>query len=348
MAVAEYDAQGLAALDGAHSTIGFLKQCGVAQPSKLVRVARRMRQLGAMAAAWLRRDLTSAQVDAIVHNVDDDTIDQLVEHEADLVPKLVPLSTHDTASVMRLWKAHADSLVKDAPTGDQQCTAHLSALLDGRGRLDADLDAEGMRLAAAALRVAESADADGEARTAAQRRGDALKDIFRFVLDHQDESPKRRNRPHVSVVVDWERYEHGHGGTFTDGTPASPATIRRVLCDAEVNRVVVAGRSTIIDYGTTTRLFSDAQLNALVLRDRHCRHPGCDRPPWWCEAHHVIPFEAGGPTDVGNGVLKCSRHHHIGHLPGWTEKLAPDGTYHLTAPDGRTWTTHAPGVLALV
>ena len=105
--------------------------------------------------------------------------------------------------------------------------------------------------------------------------------------------------------------------------------------------------TVILDYGTTARLYSDAQFNAIVLRDRHCRHFGCDRPPQWCEAHHVIPVEHAGPTDIANGILKCDRHHHLGHQPGWTEKLEPDGTYHLTAPDGRTWTTHAPGVLPL-
>jgi hypothetical protein len=43
-------------------------------------------------------------------------------------------------------------------------------------------------------------------------------------------------------------------------------------------------------------------------------------------------------------VLKCSRHHHIGHLPGWAEKLKPDATLVLTDPGGRTWETHPPGV----
>ena len=31
---------------------------------------------------------------------------------------------------------------------------------------------------------------------------------------------------------------------------------------------------------------------------------------------------------------------------GWSEKLEADGTLHVTAPDGRTWTTTPPGVLS--
>lgn len=347
-AVGEYDAQEQAALDGAHSTTGFLRQCGAARPSLEVKLARRMRDLPTTAAAWRRGDLTTAQVEAIVANVDDATVDQLAEHEADLVPKLASLSAHDTATVMRLWKAHADALVTDAPAGDQVRTAHLSDLLDGRGRLDADLDPEGMLLARTALRLAESSDCEGEeSRSAARRRGDALTDIFRFFLDHRKDPPVGRNRPHVAVVVDWQQYERGFGGETDAGAPLSPATIKATLCDADVNRVVTEGRSAIIDYGTTTRQVSDNLFHALVLRDKHCRHPGCDRPPQWCHAHHVIPVEARGPTVLWNLVLKCSRHHHIGHLPGWTEKLEADGTLHLTAPDGRRWTTHAPGVLTL-
>lgn len=343
-AVGAYDAEWLAPLDGATSTVGFLRQHGVANAGATVRTARRMRQLPVTASAWLRGTLTGGHVQAILANVDDATIDQLQEHEADLVPRLAPLSAHDACGVMRLWKAHADSLIQDSPSGEGECSLHLSELLDGRGRLDADLDAQGLQLAKTAIRLAMSPDAEGEARSHARKQGDALKDVFRFFLDHQDHVPKNRNRPHVNVVIDWDRYGTGHGGSIVGGAPVSAASIRTLLCDANLHRVVTAGQSVILDFGLTARLFSEHQFNALVLRDQHCRHPGCDRPPQWCEAHHVIPVEAGGPTDLTNGILKCSRHHHLGHRPGWTEKLEADGTYHLTAPDGRTWTTHAPGV----
>ena len=348
-AVGIYDARALYERDGAVSATGWLKQsCGMsgAAAGSLVKIARRLRQLDVTRDLWLAGELSGGQAQAIVANVDDRTIDQLIAQEADLVPLLRPLTVADTCQVMRMWKAEADLLNQDVPLNDQERSAHLSRLLDGRSRLDADLDPEATELAIEALRVAESPDAEGEQRTAARRRGDALTDIFRFFLDHQHDAPKNRNHPHVSLVLDWDRYRtDGRGGTYTDGVPASPATIRATLCDAAVSRVVTTGGSTILDLGTTQRLFSDAQFHALVLRDQHCRHPGCDRPPQWCHAHHVIPWEHGGPTDLANGVLKCGRHHHIGHRPGWTEKLEPDGTLHLTAPDGRTWTTTPPGVL---
>jgi hypothetical protein len=343
VAVGAYEAQGLFEVDGSGSMTSWLRQhTGVPNPNQVVKTGRRMRQLPVTAAAWQDGTLTGAQVQAIIGNVDAATIDQLQDHEADLVPVLAPLSAFDVLTVMRQWKADADARNQTEP--DTSSTAHLSPTLDGGGRLDADLDAEGYQLAKTALRLAESPDAEGEARTAVQRRGDALKDIFRFFLDHQQHKPKNRNQPHVSFVFDWSRFESGRGGTYADGAPASPATITQALCDAGINRVVIDGRSTIIDYGTTVYPFNDTQFQALVLRDQHCRWAGCDRPPWWCEAHHVLPVP-NGPTAHTNGVLLCSRHHHLGHQPGWTQSLEPDGTLHITAPDGRTWTTTPPGVL---
>ncbi len=58
----------------------------------------------------------------------------------------------------------------------------------------------------------------------------------------------------------------------------------------------------------------------------------------------MVPVTENGPTCLSNLVLKCSRHHHVGHLPGWAEKLKPDATLVLTDPAGRTWQTHPPGV----
>ncbi|MGH9211397.1 MAG: HNH endonuclease signature motif containing protein [Acidimicrobiales bacterium] len=82
---------------------------------------------------------------------------------------------------------------------------------------------------------------------------------------------------------------------------------------------------------------------ALVARDQHCRFPGCDRPAEWCEGHHVPSYLDGGPTSLTTMVLDCSRHHHLVHQPGWTDKLLPDGTYIVTNPQGQTFTTYPPG-----
>jgi hypothetical protein len=344
VAVGEYDHQGLAIVEGATSTTGFIKQCGAPNAVSLVKNARRLRDLPVVSQAWRDRTLTGGQIQAICANVDDATAAMFQETEAELVPLLAPLSVFDTAIVMRQWRARAEARLDPEAPEQPRRTAFQSDLLDGRGHFDASLDADANQLLRTALRLAKSKDAEGETRTAPERRADAFVDIVRFFLDHQHHVPKNRNRPHASIVIDFKDLAPGDAATYTDGTPASPATVKQTLCDAGISRVVTDGRSVILDYGTTVYPFSDAQFHALVLRDQHCRHAGCDRPPEWCEAHHVRPWPVG-PTSIANAVLKCSRHHHLGHRPGWTERLEPDGTYHLTAPDGRTWTTTPPGIL---
>jgi hypothetical protein len=118
-----------------------------------------------------------------------------------------------------------------------------------------------------------------------------------------------------------------------------------LLCDSVLHRLVMAGRSTILDYGTATRTTPTNLWNALAVRDRGCRWPGCDRPPEWCQAHHLKWITNGGETKPDNEALFCTRHHHMAHLPGWHLDLHADGTLVVTDPSGRTRTTRPPGSL---
>ncbi|MEO8850968.1 MAG: HNH endonuclease signature motif containing protein, partial [Allobranchiibius sp.] len=38
-----------------------------------------------------------------------------------------------------------------------------------------------------------------------------------------------------------------------------------------------------------------------------------DRPPGWCDAHHITPWWYGGATTLTNAALLCARHHTIVH-----------------------------------
>jgi hypothetical protein len=209
--------------------------------------------------------------------------------------------------------------------------------------LDGTLDAQGGEVVATALRLAETThDDQAPAPTPAQRRGDALVDVCRSFLDHQAHRPAGRHRPHPNVVIDLDALEDGRPGRVVDGFGLDGPSVQALLCDSALHRLVMAGRSAVLDYGTSTRTIPAPLWNALVIRDEHCRFPGCDRPSSWCEGHHVIPFTEGGPTCMDNLVLLCARHHHRLHQPGWHAKLRPDATFETTDPRGRSRSTSPP------
>ena len=78
------------------------------------------------------------------------------------------------------------------------------------------------------------------------------------------------------------------------------------------------GRSEVLDLGRRTRWPTAAQHRALAHRDGGCVFPGCDRPSEWCDAHHLVHWPSGGPTDLDNLALLCRRHHVAVHEGRWS------------------------------
>ncbi len=97
------------------------------------------------------------------------------------------------------------------------------------------------------------------------------------------------------------------------GEDISATEARRLACTARIIPVVLGGKGEILDLGRTRRLYNPAQRKAMRLRDKQCRAEGCSTPATWCEAHHEKPWSQGGRTDLNDGVLLCSWHHHRAH-----------------------------------
>ena len=345
-AVATNDRAGLWELDGATSMTAWLvDRATMPRPRAAATTSRagKLAHLPLSAGAWRDGVLSTGQVEAIASNLDADTLGLFADHEAALVPTLADLPVSDVATAMRAWSdcatAHRD------PKPEAPHSLHLSRTLAGRWRLDANLGAETGELLATALRIAQAPDAGHEpARSAATHRADALGVVCRFFLDHQRTRSAGRHRPHVNLVLDIDRYRAlaGAGATTVDGTGLDRTTVERLLCDAALHRVVTQGRSAILDYGRATRTIPAPPFNALVICDQRCRFPGCDRPVAWCEGHHVRPWLHGGPTQLANLVLLCSRHHHLLHRPHLNAKLLPDATLEVIDPQGRVRSTTPP------
>ncbi|MGZ5212851.1 MAG: HNH endonuclease signature motif containing protein, partial [Actinomycetota bacterium] len=104
---------------------------------------------------------------------------------------------------------------------------------------------------------------------------------------------------------------------------------------------VMSGRSQPLDVGRRTSVIPPAMRRAVIVRDRHCRFPGCDRPHTWCDAHHVVHWAAGGPTALPNLLLLCRRHHRLIHRTGGFRLELLDGRPVFKRPDG-SLLDHAP------
>ncbi|EFQ84097.1 hypothetical protein HMPREF0063_10813 [Aeromicrobium marinum DSM 15272] len=120
--------------------------------------------------------------------------------------------------------------------------------------------------------------------------------------------------------------------TLSTGDQMSAAQTRRFACNAQLIPLVLDGSSRILDHGLAKRLHDRYQRIALAKRDGGCSWKGCDRPPAWCEAHHLTPFSQGGETSVDNGALFCFVHHHLLHDDDWSARLAPDGVVEVIPP----------------
>jgi hypothetical protein len=102
--------------------------------------------------------------------------------------------------------------------------------------------------------------------------------------------------------------------------------VRRLACTAQIIPAVLGGKSEVLDLGRASRLFKPAQRKAMIIRDRECRAEGCTIPAAWREAHHwATPWAKGGLTDLKDGVLLCSWHHHRAHDPAFDASRMPNG-----------------------
>jgi hypothetical protein len=116
-----------------------------------------------------------------------------------------------------------------------------------------------------------------------------------------------------------------------ENTYLRPDTARRLACDAEIIPAVLGTRGEILDIGRKTRTIPHALRRAVILRDRHCAHPGCRRRARRCQVHHIIHWADDGETCLENCVLLCSYHHTLIHHCGWEVHMI-DGLPFFTPP----------------
>ncbi len=190
-----------------------------------------------------------------------------------------------------------------------------------------DNDAHAIVKAALEALAAPSPTAEGfiDERNVGQRNMDAIIEMSRVVatdpslLGHVRPVSAAKAQVVVTIQESGLRADLAGRGYAVDGHghPLTPETARRLACEARILPAVLGSQSAVLDLGRSTRLASTDQVRYLGLRDKHCTFPGCDRPPSWCEAHHLDEWTRDmGPTDVNNLALLCTHHHTLVHTTG--------------------------------
>lgn len=90
------------------------------------------------------------------------------------------------------------------------------------------------------------------------------------------------------------------------------STAAAMACDARIRGFLRHPDGTVSDLGREQRLVSARQRRLLQLRDQGCVFPGCTSR-LFVDAHHAVPWAAGGRTDLDNLLLLCRRHHRGQH-----------------------------------
>jgi hypothetical protein len=347
-----WDARVAWAADGARTAAGWVaartEQPRGAVASELC-VARGLRTMPGTEAAFRAGKLGFPKV-RLLAEVAKDLPEAYAAHEALLVEQVQTVRVDQVPLLLARWRALVD-VAGEADRAARHHAArslHCSQTFQGAWRVDGNLTAEAGEILrnaldrrARELYRAEKAEADATgakvASSAAQRRHDALLELILQATAAGDDG-SGVNVPAITAVVDVTRLAAAESGEIVGetatGTAVSAHTARRWCCDAGISRVVAGPASTPIDLGVTARLPSPAQRRALAARDRGCTFPGCDRPPGWTNAHHLVHWIDGGPTDLWNMTLLCRFHHHRVHEGGYRLRRDEHGELHCTRPDG--------------
>jgi hypothetical protein len=324
--VAAYDRSGEWAVDGYLNAASALRaRCrmnvGVARGH--VELARKLQHLPVVAEAFAEGEISRSHASVVADAYTPERASHINNVEAQLVGAARDHTPQQLGSLVR----HVTNAI-DGDGGaatDEALYArrgyYQSSTLDGMLVTNGTFDHVDGEIHKAAIKAEMERDFQrGDGRTPAERRADALTNLLRRSLDAGELGESHNVRPHFLGVVDVEnlpgvtaelvdqaRTERRRNGFLSD------AMLELLTCDCDMSRVIVAGKSEVLDVGRAARYPTAAQWKALVVRDRHCQAPGCDRPPDNCQAHHIVHWTRGGPTNLDNLQLLCWNHHRQTH-----------------------------------
>ena len=312
--------------------------------SMIVRSARRLEHLPAVAAGFAEGEVNAAQVDLVVAAVGPAELARAAEQDVDLAAfdrdwaTIAAGAPHDVLKVA--VQRFTEALDPDGPEPDPTEGRRLSIAKHADGSVTGrfDLDAVGGEKVQAAIEsIVQANRPQGDERTRAQQNADALVQLCDNQLASGDLPMLRTVKPHVVVTLDIDDLvDPAAGPGAADlgfGAVVSAARARYLACDGSISRIVMGSDGVPLDLGRAHRVVTPGLRRAVEQRDGHCVFAGCGAPTHWCDVHHLLHWAHGGATDLANSALLCERHHTKVHH-GFRVERPPDGRWRTYRPDG--------------
>jgi len=324
--IGEFDRRQIPQIQHHLSTTGWLKHntpMSATDASGTVKTARALTHMPTVTNRALAGDVPWQSV-RLLARARDRHPEAFPLHEEVFAESATYLCVKDLRRAIGHWEQQVnyDQALTDTIKRDRVRGFYHNQTYEGLWATQATFTPEGghiIKQAVDAITNPQSLDA-GELRSPAQRRADAVVDICSFYLGHNtDAVTSAGEKPHVTITIDYDvltgRVERM---PEIDGAPVTPATVRRITCDAGIVPMVLGGDSEPLDVGRRTRTIPAAIRRAIEQIHDGCAWPGCDAPLSWCDIHHRIHWADGGETCVDNLCPYCRKHHtavHNGEQP---------------------------------
>jgi len=305
-----------------------------------VQAARVVNASPPLAAALAAGATTASHIGALARVVSPRREPVLTDHWELLAKQAERLSITDFGLLARRWASlAADQLDGDSheaapPRNEVKAAVTLEGRVDGTFSLESISGAQFLGVLDH-LAPPDPVDAPDGPRSLSERRGDALAEVA--ALLHDGGKPGS-NPPNLDVLVDvatatGTEPEPATAGRDLEGIgPITSEALDQLECGATLRRLVMAGDSIVLDMGRKVRLATPSQARATRIRDGGCIFSSCDRPPQWCDIHHVDEWLSGGHTDVARMCCLCRRHHTLIHDSQRTITVEPGRTFRVTHP----------------
>ena len=133
------------------------------------------------------------------------------------------------------------------------------------------------------------------------------------------------------------RTPFGPDRAFCHTFDGNPIALRDAVLTAIAGKVrlVLRGPDSVPTTMTSTsRLFTGALRDAVLLTATHCTHPGCTVPATKSQIDHIHPHHRNGITEATNGTIRCGHHNRWRHTANATVIRLTNGTLATYRPNG--------------